>query len=175
MNQLSSVAGGFYHFLCYENISEGHCFLCSHISAWSGRRNLVRCDSLQLHSVCSCLLLCKVDVENFCSLFLFFPIWVKKMQNSSKNYGICMLNATSVLVEKWGNCHWVLINRNITSLLSKRRQIKPKTWETRSMVTAKEQVFGGSWLLIVAMMLCVIFFFSFFPSPCKVFDLLLSS
>lgn len=45
------------------------------------------------------------------------------------------------------------------------------------MVTAKEQVFGESWLLIVAMMLCVIFFFflSFFSSLCKVFDLLLSS
>lgn len=35
------------------------------------------------------------------------------------------------------------------------------------MVTAKEQVFGGSWLLIVAMMLCVIFFFLFFLPPVK--------
>lgn len=155
MNQLSSVAGGFYHFLCYENISEGHCFLCFHISAWSGRRNLVRCDSLQLCRVCGCLQLCKVVLEN--RSFLFFSSWVKTMQNSSKNHGICMRNATSVLVEKWENHYWVLINRSIISLMSHRRQIKPKTWETHSMVTAKEQVFGGSWLLIVALTLCVIF------------------
>lgn len=41
--------------------------------------------------------------------------------------------------------------------MCKKTQRKPKTWETQSMVTAKEQVFGGSWLLVVALTLCVIF------------------
>lgn len=132
----SSVTGGFYNFLRYKNISEGCYSLCSRTLARSGRRNLVRCDLLQLCTVCSCLLLCKLMWKT--SDTLFFPSWVKTMQKSTTDsHAKCHLSASEKVrkpllganKQKYGQPHesW--------------KQIKPKTWETHSMVTAKEQVF----------------------------------